>query len=140
MLQARGRETAVVRLIQILKGTLPVTIRQRQPIPPVVKDLSELQQSDDGEVPLLMLLVTKLIQGPTVVIIDGVLHWLSGGCCLLTGKASTKARIMAKTRIFDIVDRFSLVVVLFFKELVVLGLKCVVFLWLEVSLIVGYVI
>ena len=110
MLQARGRETAVVRLIGILKGTLPVTIRQRHPIPPVVKDLSELQQSDDGEVPLLVLLVKKLIQGPTVVIIDGV-HWLSGGCWLLTGKASTasKATIAVITRIFDIVDRLSFV-------------------------------
>lgn len=104
MLQARGRDTAVVRLTGILKGTLPVTIRQRHPIPPVVKDLSELQQSDDGEVPLLLLLVKKLIQGLTVVIIDGV-HWLSGCCWLRTGKASTAINAttaMVITRIFDI--------------------------------------
>lgn len=110
MLQARGRETAVVRLTGILKGTAPVTMRQRHPIPPVVKDLSELQQSDDGVVPLLVLLVKKLMHGPTVVIIVGV-HWLSGGCWLWTGKANTaiKASTMVIAGIFDIVDRLNFV-------------------------------
>lgn len=107
MLQARGRETAVVRLTGILKGTAPVTIRQRHPIPPVVKDLSELQQSDDGVVPLLVLLVKKPMQGPTVVIIVGV-HWFSGGCWLWTGKANTAIKAtMVITGIFDIFDCLS---------------------------------
>jgi len=111
MLQARGRETAVVRLIGILKGTLPVTIRQRHPIPPVVKDLNELQQSDEGEVPLVLLLVKMLIQGPTVVIIDGV-HWLSGGCWLRTGETSTAIKAtntIVSPEILDIVDQLKLV-------------------------------
>lgn len=107
MLQARGSETAVVRLIGILKGTVPVTIRQRHPIPPVVKDLNELQQSDEGEVPLLLLLVMKPIQGLTVVIIDGV-HWLSGCCWLRTGNASTAISATTTTRIFDIVGSSKL--------------------------------
>lgn len=110
MLQARGRETAVVRLTGRLKGTAPVTIRQRHPIPPVVKDLSELQQSDDGDVPLLLLLVNKLIQGLTVVIMAGV-HWLSGCCCCwpLIGEASTMIiATTITTIIFDIVGTIML--------------------------------
>lgn len=62
MLQARGREMARVRLMGIWKGTLPVTIRQRQSVPLLVMDLRELQQSEVGEVPLAVLFVRKLAQ------------------------------------------------------------------------------
>lgn len=72
MLQARGREMASVRLMGILKGTLPVAIRQRQSFPLLMRDLSELQQSAVGVLPLTLLLVTKLMQGVNVVIIEGV--------------------------------------------------------------------
>ena len=78
MLQARGREMARVRLIGIRKGTLPVTMRQTQSMPPLVRVLRELQQSAVGEVPLALLLVMKLIQGVKVLSIDGlhaVLIW-----------------------------------------------------------------
>ena len=72
MLQARGREMARVRLIGNWKGTLPVTMRHKQSIPPVVRVLRALQQSAVGEVPLAVLLVSKFIQGVKVLSIDGL--------------------------------------------------------------------
>lgn len=72
MLQARGRETASVRLMGIWKGTLPVAMRQRQSLLLLIRDLRELQQSEVGAVPFWVLLVTKLRQGVKVVIIEGV--------------------------------------------------------------------
>lgn len=72
MLQARGRDMARVRLMGIWKGTLPVTIRQRQPVPLLAMDLRELQQSVVGEVPFLVLLVMKFTQGLKVESIVGL--------------------------------------------------------------------
>lgn len=63
MLQARGREMARERLIGSWKGTLPVTIKQKQSLLVLVRAFSELQQSAVGEVPLELLLVRKLMQG-----------------------------------------------------------------------------
>lgn len=77
--QARGREIAKVWLMGIWKGTLPVTIRQRQSVPLLVMDLSELQQSEVGvEVPFVVLFVKKFKHGVKLVIIEGehgVLIW-----------------------------------------------------------------
>ena len=72
MLQARGREMARVRLRGTLKGMLPVTIRQRQSLPLLMRDLSELQHSEGGLLPLRLLLVTKFMHGVNVVIMEGV--------------------------------------------------------------------
>lgn len=72
MLQARGREMAKVRLMGMLNGTLPVVMRQKQSLPLLIKDLSELQQSAGGEVPLRLLLLRKFMQGVKVEIIEGV--------------------------------------------------------------------
>lgn len=73
MRHARGREMARVWLMGIWKGTLPVTIRQRQSVPLLVMDLRELQQSEVGvELPFVVLLVMKFKHGVKVVIIDGV--------------------------------------------------------------------
>lgn len=72
MLQARGRDKARVRLMGRLKGTLPVTIRQRQSFPLLMRDLSELQHSAGGLFPLRLLLVAKFMHGVNVVIIEGV--------------------------------------------------------------------
>ncbi|KAG6435570.1 hypothetical protein SASPL_100444 [Salvia splendens] len=70
--RARGREMARVRLRGTLKGTLPVTIRQRQSLPLLMRDLSELQHSEGGLLPLRLLLVTKFMHGVNVVIMEGV--------------------------------------------------------------------
>lgn len=70
MLQARGREIARVLLIGIWKGTLPVTMRHMQSMLVLVRDLSALQQSAVGEVPLPLLLVTKFMQGVKLEIIE----------------------------------------------------------------------
>lgn len=78
MLQACGRLIANVRLIGILKGTLPVTIRQRQSVPLLVKDLRTLQHSADGEVPLRLLFVMKFIQGVkevSIEVVQGIVNW-----------------------------------------------------------------
>jgi len=76
MLQARGREMAKVRLTGILKGTLPVTMRHKQSMPPLVRDLRAVQHSVVGEVPLALLFVRKFIQGvkkvPTIDALHGV--------------------------------------------------------------------
>lgn len=71
MLQARGREMARVLLMGIWKGTLPVTMRHKQPMPELVRDLSALQQSEVGAVPLPLLFVTKFMQGVKLEIIEG---------------------------------------------------------------------
>lgn len=70
MLQARGREIARVLLIGIWKGTLPVTMRHMQSMLVLVRDLSALQQSAVGEVPLPLPLVTKFMQGVKLEIIE----------------------------------------------------------------------
>lgn len=75
MLQARGREMAMVLLRGIWKGMFPVRMRHKQPMPPLVRDFRELQQSAVGEVPLELLLVTKLMQGLKLEIIEA-LHGL----------------------------------------------------------------
>lgn len=72
MLQARGSEMANVRLIGIWKGTFPVTTRHKQSVPLPVRVLSELQQSEVGEVPLALLLVRKFMQGVRLVIIEAL--------------------------------------------------------------------
>lgn len=74
ILQARGRETASVRLIGTWKGTLPVTIRHRQSIPLPMRDLRESQQSEvgEGEVPFGLLLAMKLMHGVKLEIIEEV--------------------------------------------------------------------
>ena len=79
MLQALGREMARVRLIGIWKGTLPVTMRHRQSILELVRDFRALQQAEVGEVPLVLLFVTKFMQGVKLAIIEalqGVLTWV----------------------------------------------------------------
>lgn len=66
---------AKVRLIGILKGMLPVTTRHKQSMPPLVRDLMELQHSAVGEVlPLPLLFVRKLTQGVKEVFITDALH------------------------------------------------------------------
>lgn len=67
---------ARVRLIGILKGTLPVIMRHKQSMPPLVRDLMELQHSAVGEVPLPLplLFVRKFIQGLKKPFIIDVLH------------------------------------------------------------------
>jgi len=72
MLQARGSEMARVWLTGTWKGMPPVAIEQRQYVLLPVRALSELQQPGVGEVPLALLLVTKLIQGVKLASIDGV--------------------------------------------------------------------
>lgn len=49
-----------------------MAIRQRQSFPLAMRELSDLQQSEVGEVALLLLLVTKLMHGENVVIMEGV--------------------------------------------------------------------
>lgn len=75
MLQARGREMAMVLLMGSWKGMFPVRMRQKQPMPPLVRDFRELQQSEVGEVPLALLFVTKPMQGLKLEIIEA-LHGL----------------------------------------------------------------
>lgn len=65
---------AKVRLIGMLKGTLPVTTRHKQSLPPLVRDLMESQHSAVGEVPLPLLFVRKLMQGVKEVLIADTLH------------------------------------------------------------------
>jgi len=65
---------AKVRLIGILKGTLPVTMRHTQSMPVLVRDLMELQHSEVGEVPLALLFVRKFIQGLNTLFIIDALH------------------------------------------------------------------
>ena len=65
---------AKVRLIGILKGTLPVIMRHKQSMPPLVSDLMELQHSAVGEVPLALLFVRKFIQGLNKLFIIDVLQ------------------------------------------------------------------
>lgn len=95
MLQARGRERARDRLMGILKGTLPVAIWQRQPVPLVVNDFSTLQQSEVGAVPLALLLVIKFMHGVKLVsieVVHGILNWPYTGKDRST-KAIDNARI-----------------------------------------------
>lgn len=49
-----------------------MTIRQRQSLPLLMRDLSELQHSAGGPVPFEVLLVAKFMHGVNVVIIEGV--------------------------------------------------------------------
>jgi hypothetical protein len=73
MLQARGREMAKVLLIGMLNGTLPVTIRQKQSIPLLVRFLSAPQQPAVGEVPLAaVLFVRKFMHGVKVASAEAV--------------------------------------------------------------------
>lgn len=79
MLHARGRLSARVRLTGSWNGTLPVTMRQKQPIPVLASDFTALQQSAVGVVPLAELLVTKLKHGMKLEIREaehGVTIWL----------------------------------------------------------------
>ena len=75
MLQALGREMAMVLLMGNWKATFPVRMRHKQPMPPLVRDFRELQQSAVGEVPLALLFVTKPMQGLKLEIIEA-LHGL----------------------------------------------------------------
>ena len=97
MLQARGRETARVRLIGSRKGTLPVTMRHVQPMLLLVRFLRALQQAALGDVALALLLVRKLKQGVKVVSIAGVHGLLM--VCPLTGNNNIINDIKAKTTI-----------------------------------------
>lgn len=65
---------AKVRLIGILKGIVAVTMRHKQSIPPLVRDLMELQHSAVGEVPLPLLFVRKPMHGPRELFITDALH------------------------------------------------------------------
>lgn len=79
MLQALGREMARERLIGTWKGTLPVTMRHTQSMLELVRDFRALQQFEVGEVPLVLLFVTKFKQGVKLAIIEGlqgVLTWV----------------------------------------------------------------
>lgn len=71
---------AKVRLIGILKGTLAVTMRHKQSMPPLVRDLRALQHSVVGDVPLELLFVRKPMQGVKRVLsveaLHGVLIWV----------------------------------------------------------------
>lgn len=73
-MQARGREIAKVLLIGIEKGTLPVTRRHKQSLPPLVRDLMKLQHSAVGEVPFPLLFERKLMQGLNELLIIDALH------------------------------------------------------------------
>lgn len=61
---------AKVRLTGILKGTLPVTMRHKQSMPPLVRDLRALQHSVVGEVPLAHFMKFKLSSDPHLVILS----------------------------------------------------------------------
>lgn len=73
---------ARVRLMGTWKGTLPVTMRHMQSMPELVRVFNALQQSEVGEVPLVVLLVTKFMQGVKLAIMEGlqgVLIWPNAG-------------------------------------------------------------
>lgn len=94
MRQARGREMAKVRLIGTEKGTLPVTMRHRQSMPPLAMDLRESQHWEVGDDvdPLEELLVRKFMQGVKALITDalhGVLIWALAGPPITTTMATT---------------------------------------------------
>lgn len=73
MLQALGRDIAMLGLIGIWKGMPPVTIRHIQFVALIIIVLTALQQSSVGEVdPLLLLFVKKFTQGVKLVIIGPV--------------------------------------------------------------------
>lgn len=91
MLQARGREMARERLMGNWKGTLPVKSRHKQSMPEPVADLSELQQSADGDVPLELLFVRKFMHGVKLESIEA-LHGVL--ICPYTGTAK---RMVAAT-------------------------------------------
>jgi len=65
---------AKVRLRGILKGTLPVTMRHKHSMPPLVRDLRAPQHAVVGEVPLPLLFVRKPIQGVKKVATTDALH------------------------------------------------------------------
>lgn len=68
---------AKVRLIGIVKGRLPVTMRHKQSMPPLVTDFMLLQHSAVGEaeeVPLPLLFVRKFMQGFNKLFIIDALH------------------------------------------------------------------
>lgn len=71
-LQSLGRETASVRLMGRLKGTLPVRMRQAQSAPVRTISASTPQHCFVGEPPPLVLPVTKLRHGVNVDISDAV--------------------------------------------------------------------
>lgn len=74
MLQVLGREIARVRLMGSI-GTLAVTRRQRQSLPPIISVLSELQHSLDGDAdddPVLLLPVIIFKHGVKLEIIEDV--------------------------------------------------------------------
>ena len=98
MLQARGREMAKVLLTGILRGTFPFTMRHIQSIPPFVRDLSELQQSAVGDVPLLLLFVRKFMQGDIEFIMEALHGVLICALADLPMKIAT-ANIMARRHI-----------------------------------------
>lgn len=71
-LQSLGRETASVRLMGRLKGTLPVRMRQAQSAPVRTISARTPQHCFVGEPPPLVLPVTKLRHGVNVDISDAV--------------------------------------------------------------------
>lgn len=71
-LQSLGRETASVRLMGRLKGTLPVRMRQAQSAPVRTISASTPQHCFVGEPPPFVLPVTKLRHGVNVDISDAV--------------------------------------------------------------------
>lgn len=82
MLQARGSDTARVRLIGTWKGTLPVTMRHAQSMLDPVTARRASQQSRVGDVPFAVLFVRKPRHGVKLAIIDalhGVLIWAREG-------------------------------------------------------------
>lgn len=71
MLQALGREIARVRLMG--SGTLAVTTRQRQSLPPFIIDLNAPQHAVVGvDEPFLLLPVIKFKHGVKLEIIEAV--------------------------------------------------------------------
>lgn len=72
LLQARGREAAIVRLSGTRKGTPPVIIRHKQSLPLLIRDLSASQQSEVGEPPPPPPAVAKLMQGVKLLSMDDV--------------------------------------------------------------------
>lgn len=93
---------AKVRLNGILKGTLPVTMRQKQSMLPLVRDLTELQHWAVGEVPLALLFERKPTQGLKEELIIDALHgvtiWAYAGAAITIAIANTRASLHRDTK------------------------------------------
>ena len=90
MLQARGRESARVRLMGSWTGTLAVKRRQAQSTLALISVCNEAQQPVVGVEPLLVLPVTKLKHGVKLLSID-VVHGVL--ICPLTVIAEMSKRV-----------------------------------------------